>query len=436
MSGTLPTWMERWFGLANGPGEGVAWRLESHWPWPTWATLLAVILAAVVIVGIYLREGRQTSRRYRLILAAIRLALVGIALAMIAQVELLLQRTGLPMVVVVLDDSRSMSTIDRYDDKLAKSLEERVGRVLTSSKELSRWNIARTIFAEDQGALLAALAENHKLRFYFLSELKETRRSDPPGIMEELKAAEAVGNSTRLGTAVRSVLDELRGTTPVAIVLATDGINTEGPGLLESAAYSRRKGVPLLIVGLGSDRPVRDLTLGDLAVEDVVFVNDLVHFRFKLTAAGFEGQKVKIVLRREGKSPGSADNKPESIAQIEVAAGSDGRPREIVLPHRPTQPGQFRYTIDIEPPQGGLPTKHPPLVRAVAVREEKIRVLLVQGYPSYEYRYLRNVLSRDKSIELHTLLQDASWSSSIKTRARRRCGYFPCGAKTCWPTTW
>ncbi len=406
MSNTLPAWMERWLGLKGGSGEGVAWRLEGHWPWPTWLTLLVAILAALVIVGIYLREGRQTSRRYRLCLAAIRLAVVGIVLAMIAQFELLLQRTGLPYVVVILDDTRSMATVDRYDDPLAKSLEERVASVL-SSKQLSRWNIARTLFAEDRGALLKDVAENHKLKFYFLSQLQESRHWDVPGIVEELKSAEAVGDATRLGSAIRGVLDELRGTTPVAIVIATDGINTDGPGLLESAAYARRKGVPLLIVGLGSDRPVRDLNLSDLAVEDVVFVNDLVHFRFQLTAAGFEGRKIKIVLRREGKSQGDAKAVPESVAMVEVTVGPDGRPREIVLPHRPTQPGQFRYTIDIEPPPGGLPTRHPPLTRTIQVREEKIRVLLVQGYPSFEYRFLRNTLSRDKSIELHTLLQEA-----------------------------
>ena len=155
------------------------------------------------------------------------------------------------------------------------------------------------LFAENDGDLLTALADSHKLRFYYLSDMKESRRTDVPGILEELKAAEANGDSTRLGSAVRGALDELRGTTPVAIVLATDGINTEGPGLLDAAAYARRKGVPLLLIGVGSDRPARDLKLSDLEVEDVVFVNDLVHFRFKLTAAGFAGKTVSIVLRRE-----------------------------------------------------------------------------------------------------------------------------------------
>ena len=428
MSGTLPTWMERAFGLSNGPGMGIAWRLDCHWLWPPWATFLGVTGLVLAIIAMYLYDRqagapRQSSRGYRLALAALRLLAVGLVLLMIAQVELIRQRTGLPLVVVIIDDTRSMNTIDRYDENTRQSLEDRVCRALeaeppndravgSNRTQLSRWNVARMLFAERDGALLSTLADSHGLRFYYLSEMKESGRTDVPGILDELKAAEAKGDSTRLGSAVRGALDELRGTTPVAIVLATDGINTEGPGLLDAAAYARRKGVPLLLIGVGSDRPARDLKLSDMEVEDVVFVNDLVHFRFKLLASGFAGKTVSIVLRREKNPGGNSAEQGETIGRIEVAVAADGRPQEVVLPHRPGQTGQFRYTIDVERPSGDLSIRHPPLVRSIRVREEKIRVLLVEGSPRFEYRFLRNLLSRDKTVDLDVLLQDADMDVS------------------------
>ena len=130
MSGTLPTWMEHWFGLSNGPGMGIAWRLEYRWPWPPWVTLLGIVALVVAITGIYLREARQAGRGYRLVLAAVRLLAIGLVLLMIAQIELLLQRTGLPFVVVIIDDTRSMGIVDHYDEDVRKSLEDRVARVL------------------------------------------------------------------------------------------------------------------------------------------------------------------------------------------------------------------------------------------------------------------------------------------------------------------
>ncbi|MGD0900431.1 MAG: vWA domain-containing protein, partial [Thermoguttaceae bacterium] len=413
MSGTLPIWLERWLGLAPSAGEGTAWRLEIHWPWPSWVTLLAAAAAATLVVAIYLREGRQASRRWRLMLAAMRLGLVALVLSMIAEVELLLDRTGLPTVAVLIDDTRSVTTVDSYPEGLRRALAERLRRAeLPHGRDLSRWNLARTLLAENHGALLEELAEDYKLRFYFLTGVRASRRADVPGIVEELRSAEPLGDSTRLGAAVRSVLDEFRGTTPAAIVLVTDGINTEGPSLAETAAYARRRGVPLYFVGLGSDQPVRDLRLSDLRVEDVVFVDDVVDFHFRLTGAGFAGKKVGLVLRK--------DDRPEVLARVEAAVGPDGQAQEVQLLYRPTQVGRFRYTIDIERPEGGLETPHAPLSRSIQVRQAKIRVLLAQACPSFEYRFLRNMLLRDKTIELHTVLQDADVEYAEEDKAALR----------------
>ena len=41
------------------------------------------------------------------------------------------------------------------------------------------------------------------------------------------------------------------------------------------------------------------------------------------------------------------------------------------------------------------------------MRKAQIRVLLAQDYPNYEFRYLKNLLERDTTIEVHSLLQDA-----------------------------
>ena len=43
----------------------------------------------------------------------------------------------------------------------------------------------------------------------------------------------------------------------------------------------------------------------------------------------------------------------------------------------------------------------------MSVRKDQIRVLIVQAYPNYEFRYLKHLLQRDSTIEVHTLLQEA-----------------------------
>ena len=133
---------------------------------------------------------------------------------------------------------------------------------------------------------------------------------------------------------MRSVLDDLRGTPPAAIVIVTDGINTDGPSLADAAVFARRKGVPLFVVGLGSDQPLRDLELSDLLVDEVVFVDDMVNFQFQADrraaarATAFPSCSARRASRR-------------CWPQVEATVGADGQPQEVRLPYRPKEVGQF-----------------------------------------------------------------------------------------------
>ena len=178
----------------------------------------------------------------------------------------------------------------------------------------------------------------------------------------------------------------------------TDGINTDGPSLADAAQYARRRGVPLFFIALGSDQPVRDLKLSDLIVDDVVFVNDVVPFECKLTTVGLEGKKLSIVLREKGK--------PAVLASVQTAAGSEGRSQRVGCRTAPLRSANSNM-LSRSSRRRASRQRTTAASRVVQVRRDKIRVLLVQAYPSFEFRYLRNMLQRDETISLRTVLQDA-----------------------------
>ena len=397
MSHTAPSWLERLLGIDSQAGEGAAWSLDYAWPWPPWLTLLLVVFVGFLVVWIYLREGRQASPLYKALLAGLRLAALAIVLVMIAQFALSLERTGLPYVALVVDDSLSMGIVDRYEGPLKSQLEARLRAVGLSAP--SRWNLARTLLAENQGELARKLASRYKLRLYLLTGLRLLQSPRAEEVLRELAGAQPTGPSTRLGAAVRSVLGDLRGSPPAAIVLLTDGVNTEGPTLAEAAQQAGRRGVPLVCVGLGDDQPVRDVRLDDLLVDDVVFAGDVVGFQFKLAGTGMAGRKVPVVLREA--------DKPAALARLDATVPPDGQSITLRLPYRTSEVGTFRFVIEAEPQPGERDPQNNRLTGQVEVRKDKIRVLLVEGYPNYEYRYLRNLLAREPSIELRTILQEA-----------------------------
>lgn len=398
MSGTLPKWLEAWL-VKTGPGEGTQWEFKTSGVWDWWSALLLLVCAAVFVALVYRRESRRAKPRFRLLLGVVRFALVGIALLMIVQWTLVLKRTRLPYVAVIIDDSQSMTILDRYDAQERAALEERVERAKLDESGLSRWNLVRTLLTEEDGRFLGELAANHQPRIYFLSELQANSQAleedDLADLCDVIRAHRATGDNTRLGDAVQTVLEKLRGATPAAIVLLTDGINTDGTPL----SKADNRGVPLYCVGIGSDTPLRNLKLGDLQVEDVVFVNDIVQFGFNLTGVGFQGSNVPVTLREKGN--------PRVLAKIEVVVGPNGKPQPIRLPYTPTEVGPFEYVIEVEPQEGELQTNDNRLEAKVEVRKKELRVLLAQAYPSYEFRFLRNLLGRDQTIKLTTVLQDA-----------------------------
>src|SRR5262249_46088730 len=53
----------------------------------------------------------------------------------------------------------------------------------------------------------------------------------------------------------------------------------------------------------------------------------------------------------------------------------------------------------------------------VNVRKEKLRVLLVDGEPRYEYRYLKNYLEREETIDLSVVLQSSDPEYSDQDRS-------------------
>jgi len=399
MNGTLPQWIQRLLGIEAGPGEGAAWRLQYTWPWAPWLTLLLVVAVVAFVVAVYLRQSRRAGLALKVALVSIRLALVGIVLLMIAQFMLCVERTGLPYLAVVLDDSVSMTIVDRREEDRADRLARRLKAAGLELPRLSRENLAKMLLLEKRARWLHHFADDYKLRFYFLTDARASEAVDLDQLAREIRKSPADGQATRLGTAIRRVLDELRGTAPAGIVLLTDGINTEGPGLERVTPLARKRGVPLFIVGLGDDRPLADLRLSDLLVDDVVFLDDVVYFEATLIASGYPGRELRLTLRQQ--------RRPEVLAETRLTAGADGRPQTVRLAYRPDRVGQFRYVIEVEPIEGELQTENNRLVRRVEVRKERIRVLLVQAYPNFEYRYLCKMLGRDNTIQLRTLLQEA-----------------------------
>jgi von Willebrand factor type A domain len=388
------------------PGEDLAPLIRFEQPWSQFAALLVLGGGGALIFWLYRREG-TAPLRYKMLLAGMRVTLVVLAMLMLSEMVLSVERTGLPFVVVMVDDSASGQMVDQYDDPKLKTKADALAKH-SKRGQTDRLAIAQGWLAKDKGDVLRQLQKQHKVKLYRVSAAAQSfadidKPADVQPAIDALMKLDATGAQTRLGDGVRSVLDELRGAPPTAILLLTDGQTTDGESLAQAADLARRKGVPIFSVGLGDPLPPKDLELTDLQVDDVVFVEDLVRFDAKINSRGFAGEEITVKLRQ--KIAGSADpNAAIDLESVTVPAPPDGQSARVEIGHRPQKTGEITYIVEITPKPKEQRIDNNRVERTILVREEKLRVLLVDGEPRYEYRYLKDFLGRDKTIDLSVVL--------------------------------
>jgi hypothetical protein len=400
----MPPWLADWLGIPSGAAaDGASWQLDSAWHWPPWATVLLVLAAILFTALLYARESSGAGRAYRVLLTVLRLVAIAIVLIMLAQWTLAVRLTGPAVIAIVLDRSASMSIADRYSAaELPPPIRERL--VAAGLSEPTRLNLAKLLTSDNDAQLLRTLADRYRLHVYFVAGSIE-RASDSDDIasltatVRELSADGPDSGATRLGDAVRRVLDDFRGAPPAAVVLLTDGATTDGVPLGDAAQEARIAGVPIFALGLGSGQPPRDIEVADVLVDDAVFINDLVSLQVQIKATGLDGEQATVTLRREG------DATPLATQTIDLLAA--GKSLSIRLVDRPTAAGDMNYVVEIAPRDDETDQQNNRQQRVVSVRDERIRVLLVYGYPNYEFRFLKTLLERDPTIALSTYLQDA-----------------------------
>jgi hypothetical protein len=395
-----------------GSGEDIAPRIRLEQPWPQWLLVFTVVLSVALILWLYRHEGKAPLAS-KLLLAALRVALVLLAIFMLSEAVLSVERTGLPYVTILVDDSASQRIVDQYEKPEVKPALDNLAAAGASGTPLedaqaTRLAIAKGLILKDRARLLRELRQQHKVRLYRVSSaaqfLAEVDRADQVERGAELlRSVEANGAETRLGDGVRHILTEFRGAPPSALILFTDGQTTEGEPLSKAAELAARKGVPLYTVGLGSSEPAQDVELTELLVDDVVFVDDNVRFQAKLLARGLAGQKVAVRLKE--RAPGSSGAEAaRELESKEVEAPRDGEPLRVELVHRPKSTGEKTFILEVDKRPRELQTDNNRIERVVTVRKEKLKVLLVDSEPRYEFRYVKNYLERDESIDLNVVL--------------------------------
>lgn len=205
---------------------------------------------------------------------------------------------------------------------------------------------------------------------------------------------DAQSPGTALGDAMREVLQRKRGQPLAGVVLATDGANNLGSHPRDVAAQLREAGVPLFIYGIGITAP-RDIIVANIFAPEISFARDEVEVKVRVRSQGLAGESAKVQLKL-GET---------LVAEAPVNFAGDGE-QLVTLRFTPDKVGEFDLTASIEARDDETVKDNNSRTHHIRVIDAKIKVLLVEQSPRWEFRYLQAMLMRDRRIELKTLLME------------------------------
>jgi len=361
------------FDSAASRAQVRGWSLE-------FAGMIGPFMAALLIVGLGVaawmlyRRNRTLSPARRTVLTTLRCLAMALLVLIAMQPTLVLTLGGLvkPVLVVLIDQSLSMNVADMNGQK----------RIDVLNREL----------LSDEGGLLAELGKTHEVR---LMTFGQTTRLEPTGFV----ASGAAQPQTRLADAL-----ELAGKSAGAggaVLVATDGRQTQDQNALSVAGRLASGPVTVFTRGLGSLTP-QDVGVVSVTVPQLGFVNEKVTAVVRVNvraqnATGSAGQGLVVRLKR-------------GDTQVATATVNAQKPGVIDVPMEFTAQaaGDAPLVAEVDGVPGDVAPQNNQLSKPWQVVDRKMRVLLVEGSPRFEYRFLSEILLRDRRVDLKLFLTSAS----------------------------
>ena len=219
----------------------------------------------------------------------------------------------------------------------------------------------------------------------------------------------AQSSATDFTSALESILTAIPSEQLAGVLLLTDGIHNGDAAVEPVARQLGARGVHVSSVVVGSSYAPFDLAVADISAPESVFLGDKVRVRGVLTASQASGKNAKISLLLDG----------EKVDETTIPISDNLFRREFALSHAPTNNGLARYELAIENIPGERFPSNNTWKVDIAVSDDRTHVLLVDDYPRWDFRYLRNLFyARDKSVHLQYVLMHPDTISGVDVTNR------------------
>jgi hypothetical protein len=411
------------FSLKNvhfGSGTRLAFVFDHPW-------LIALGAIALGIIGYLTYLPQAAAPGKKMAMGIFRAILLIVVFLLVCRPQLVMEHEDRvrSVVAVWVDTSASMSLQDTYggakSDPRMRDYMRQVSEKLnaagaTPPGRVSRFQLATATLQDAQW--LRQLTESQDVLFF-----TGYRSAEPLGIatnpqevdarLAQIKSQKADGSTTDVPAIVRDILTRSQGQRLSAIILLTDGQTTEPGSRLDQSGYlAQAANAQVFAIPMGQTDDPFDLKISMMRLPESTFSRDPVSARLHIAATGLSQETpVKVTVYRK-KPDGTVETATPLAVKDDIRLDPSKMELDLDLPIKlkKTEAGKserFDLVARLEAAGAGLEERtmdNNEKARTVMVLDAQINVLYVEGYPRWEYRYLKNELIREPTVNVSTLL--------------------------------
>jgi hypothetical protein len=335
---------------------------------PTPLTLWIGIIALLAIGWLSVLTWRRSPHpRRTAVLEILRMTAAVAVVILLWQPEwrTVVHPTTKPRIAILWDESKSMDTIDA---QLPPALAEK-------SAIVSRADWVKKALSSDLWKPLEANGANEVITLPFATP--DEANPAISGSDLEFPLSDVLQNQSNLR----------------AVVMLSDGDANSGQPPVAAAQKMRLRGVPLYAIPIGSQTRLPDLDILSASAPGYGIVGENVQIPFTIRSS--LDRQVRTIIRLR-------DNSGRQITK-DLILPPNAETHDSIL-WRIDKEGSATLELSIPVADGELVSTNNSRRFVIAGRPEKIRVLVIESQPRWEYRFLRNALSRDPGVEVSCLL--------------------------------
>ena len=383
---------------------------QVFWARPLSTATLVAILAAIVLLSIYLyRRPWGMPFWLRAFLATSRLLVLVLVVATLLEptavvIESHTQVRSLP---VLLDVSESMSMKDQRKrsediasaavalgmvsleddteaDRTVMQLDTKQRQAIASS---SRLDLGKSVLTQSGRKIFESLGESLDVSYHAFGQSLRLISDNEVMITEDLMGLEAKEPGTSITASLEAVASS--GGIPLAgIVLLSDGIDNAKSQRSEVVLQNLGvRGIPVYTVPIGLTDP-DDVSIRNIVMQEVAYSGDKVPVLVQIQSKGYERRTARLAVLLNDRRVSSRIIRFDGGLQFE----------EVDFRVDVYEKGAAQIDVIIEPFDDEISTVNNRVSRSVRIVNEKVNVLYIEGNARWEYRYLRAILKRDPRI--------------------------------------